>query len=76
MYGRGGVPLVWDESGQIIQKSDYFAFGLEIDRNMPVQTPAARNAVNRYLFNGKEKQPETGWLDYGARMYMSEIGRW
>jgi RHS repeat-associated protein len=72
----GNVRVVFDERGRILQKTDYYPFGLEIDRNAPVQTPSARNNVNRLLYNGKELQVGTGYMDYGARMYMPEVGRW
>ncbi len=32
-------------------------------------------SYNNYKYNGKELQ-ETGMYDYGARMYMPDIGRW
>lgn len=71
----GNVRVVFDERGNILQKNDYYPFGLSIDRNVPVATQAARNGVNRYLYNGKELQVGSGFVDYGARMYMPEIGR-
>ncbi len=67
------VRIVFDENGGILQKSDYYPFGLEIDRNSAAQTPAARNSVNRYLYNGKEVQVGSGYLDYGGRNYMPEL---
>ncbi|WP_342087777.1 RHS repeat domain-containing protein [Dyadobacter sp. OTU695] len=71
----GNVRLVFDEKGQTLQRTDYYPFGLEIDRNNPAQQLKVRNGYNRYLYNNKELQVGIGYLDCGARIYMSEIGR-
>ena len=54
-------------------KDDYYPFGLAYNSYQ-----RENNVVNNYQYNGKEKQNalSLGWLDYGARMYMSDIGRW
>ena len=59
---------VVDGNGAIKQKSNYYPFGMTFD--------TYEGSTNMYLYNGKEKQEGTEWLDYGARMYASELGRW
>ncbi|MCA6068833.1 RHS repeat-associated core domain-containing protein [Chryseobacterium sp. RG1] len=58
-------------SAEALEENNYYPFGLR-------QTPAigVGNPAYKYQYNGKELQGETGWSDYGARMYMSDIGRW
>ncbi len=50
---------------------DYMPFGLTFNSYTKPGT-----TDQRYKYNGKEIQEETGWYDYGARMYMADLGRW
>jgi RHS repeat-associated protein len=52
---------------------DYYPFGLTFN-----SYSRENSTPQDYKYNGKEEQTELGlgWLDYGARMYMPEIGRW
>ncbi|MDZ4203489.1 MAG: RHS repeat-associated core domain-containing protein [Bacteroidales bacterium] len=53
---------------QVLQANDYYPFGMVYS--------TAPNA-NKYLYNGKEQQDMPGkWLDYGARFYDAQLGRW
>jgi RHS repeat-associated protein len=57
----------------VVQMDDYYPFGLTFN------SYSRENAApNMHQYNWKEKQEELGldWLDYGARMYMPEIGKW
>jgi RHS repeat-associated protein len=53
----------------------YYPFGLTVPEN---QYTNLLETENKYLYNGKEVQDELNlnWYDYGARMYMPELGRW
>jgi RHS repeat-associated protein len=59
----------------VVQWDDYYPFGMGINSNSYQNSTLQKND---FLYNGKERQDELGigWLDYGARMYMAEIGRW
>ncbi len=56
---------------EIIEESNYYPFGLKHEG----YNTSVGNAAYQYKYNGKELQ-ETGMYDYGARMYMPDIGRW
>ncbi|WP_202974468.1 RHS repeat domain-containing protein, partial [Chryseobacterium elymi] len=59
-------------SAEALEENNYYPFGLKHEG----YNVLAGNSSYTYGYNGKELQKETGWGDYGARMYMADIGRW
>jgi len=57
---------------EVLEENNYYPFGLKHEGyNLRPGNPAYK-----YQFGGKELQTETGWNDFGARMYMPDIARW
>ncbi len=59
-------------SAEALEENNYYPFGL---KHLGYNNVGSNPSYN-YQYNGKELQKETGWNDYGARMYMADIGRW
>jgi RHS repeat-associated protein len=77
--GIGEVEVYFDDfnvehvKSPVIQQDSYYPFGYTFSSYR-----RENSLLNRYQYNGKELQTalDLGWSDYGARMYMSDIGRW
>ncbi len=67
--------VVKDNNGtaEVMQESHYYPFGMQME-GMSYQNPL-QEAVNKYLYNGKELQNDLGLnlYDYGARFYDSYL---
>ncbi|WP_294203633.1 RHS repeat-associated core domain-containing protein, partial [uncultured Chryseobacterium sp.] len=58
---------------ELVDVNDYYPFGMNHLKSGNAFFGAG--SYKNYKYNGKELQ-ETGMYDYGARMYMADIGRW
>jgi RHS repeat-associated protein len=63
------------KSGPVMEITNYRAFGTEI---ATLSAKDYNKLENKYKYNGKEQQSELdlSWIDYGARMYDDDLGRW
>ena len=62
------------QSVEVLDKNDYYPFGMN-HLDPYGGSYFGQSSFKNYKYNGKELQ-ETGMYDYGARMYMPDIGRW
>jgi RHS repeat-associated protein len=71
------IYFFWEGLGELRASpkncDNYYPFGLAFNSYQ-----RENSVAQDYKYNGKEEQTELGlgWLDYGARMYMPELGRW
>ena len=79
----GNVRVVFtaraDNTPVFTQSNDYYPFGMDYSKSLPVmgEDASPNGYTNKYLYNSKEEQEMPGkWLDYGARFYDPQLGRW
>jgi len=74
---QNAQPVYYDEftithaESHLIQATSYYPYGL------PAYTWMREGeTANKFAFQGKELDPNSGWNDFGSRMYWADLGRW
>ena len=72
----GSTTLLTDSTGRVVQALSYLPYGEEWTEYNEMQRPDSLS-LGQYRFNGKERDPESGFLYYGQRYYgISHIPMW
>jgi len=72
----GSTTLLTDSTGYVVQALSYLPYGEEWTEYNEMQRPDSLS-LGQYRFNGKERDPESGFLYYGQRYYgISYIPMW
>jgi RHS repeat-associated protein len=78
LMNEGSSPVYFDDFAirhpqLLVQENHYDPFGLNLAGIEQSGSPDSK-----FQYNGKEKQDDFGlnWIDYGMRMYDSQIGKW
>lgn len=69
----GSAALELDTKGQLISLEEYHPFGTTAYRS---HRNIATVSIKLYRYSGKERDEESGLYYYGARYYISWLGRW
>ena len=64
----GSTTLLTDSTGRVVQTISYLPYGEEWTEYNDLQRPDSLS-LGQYRFNGKERDPETGFLYYSQRYY-------
>ena len=54
----------------------HYPFGMRINGQHYYNGLLSGVEANKFLYNGKELQDQTGYYDYGFRQYEAQLGRW